>query len=87
MVACDIHVIVDELSEGDLLVVVASRTEMPESNSALLNAPMRKTVSKEKAPPIMKMRQRLYEPDTLMLPNEPWNPAARLLEMQQRSHG
>ena len=53
---------------------------MPESNSALLNAPMRKTVSKEKAPPIMKMRQRLYEPDTLMLPNEPWNPAARLLE-------
>ena len=55
---------------------------MPETTSALFNQPMKRTVSNEAAPPIMKMRQRLYDNETMMVPNEPWNPAARLAQMR-----
>ena len=46
------------------------------ATSALLNAPPQATKSKESAPEVLSYRQRLYDRETLMLPNEPWNPAA-----------
>ena len=49
--------------------------------SALINSKPSATVSKESAPEVLSYRQRLYDRETLMLPNEPWNPAARLAQV------
>ena len=51
---------------------------------ALLNQPPKATQSKESAPEVLSYRQRLYDRETLMLPNEPWNPAARLAQVRSR---
>ena len=50
--------------------------------SALLNEPLRPTKPKEAAPEILSYRRALYERETLMLPDEPWNPAARLAQVR-----
>ena len=34
---------------------------------------------------VLSYRQRLYDRETLMLPNEPWNPAARLAQASART--
>ena len=54
--------------------------------SALINSKPSATVSKESAPEVLSYRQRLYDRETLMLPNEPWNPAARLAQVSD-AHG
>ena len=51
--------------------------------SALLNAPLAPTKPREKAPEVLSYRQRLYDKETLMLPNESWNPAARLAQARR----
>ena len=43
-------------------------------SSALHNKPLAPTRPKESAPEVLSYRQRLYDRETLMLPNEPWNP-------------
>lgn len=53
---------------------------------ALLNQPPKATRSKESAPEVLSYRQRLYDRETLMLPNEPWDPAARLAQVRSRCH-
>jgi hypothetical protein len=36
----------------------------------------------ESAPEVLSYRQRLYDRETLMLANEPWNPAQRLAQVR-----
>ncbi len=55
--------------------------------SGLLNERPKATQSKEAAPEVLSYRQRLYDRETLMLPNEPWNPAARLAQVRARARG
>ena len=55
--------------------------------TALLNERLETTKSKESAPEVLSYRQRLYDRETLMLPNEPWNPAARLAQVRARRIG
>ena len=43
---------------------------------------MQPTKSREHAPEVLSYRQRLYDRETLMMPNEPWNPAQRLAQMR-----
>ena len=50
-------------------------------SSGLLNERPKATKSKESAPEVLSYRQRLYDRETLMLPSEPWNPAARLAQV------
>jgi hypothetical protein len=50
--------------------------------SALINKPLVPTKPSEKAPEVLSYRQRLYDRETLMLPNEPWNPSDRLSQVR-----
>ena len=50
-------------------------------SSGLLNTAPKATKSKESAPEVLSYRQRLYDRETLMLANEPWNPAQRLAQV------
>ena len=54
---------------------------MTGASSALINQPPKPTKSKESAPEVLSYRQRLYDRETLMLANEPWNPAQRLAQV------
>jgi len=49
----------------------------------MLEEPPKTTYSAEHAPPILSYRQRLYERDTLMISNEPWNPKLRMEQMRK----
>ena len=70
------------MSEGWGPLNIVRPPQSPRKMAALLNQPTKPAQSKESAPEIMSYRQRLYDRETLMLPNEPWNPAARLAQVR-----
>ena len=51
----------------------------------MLEEPPKTTYSAEHAPPILSYRQRLYERDTLMISNEPWNPKLRMEQVRYQA--
>ncbi|KAL3927471.1 MAG: hypothetical protein SGPRY_002809 [Prymnesium sp.] len=67
-------------------MVLAERLMMSpasSSSNAIFNTPMKPTKPKQAALSVLSIRRRMYDNESLMIPNDQWNPATRLSQMRE----